>query len=131
MRGGAADLAARDANVLVVTTGTPSHTAEFCRDHRVPFTCLAARVGEPGYQAFGLKKAPLRELFGPSLLAGVLTALRRWREVRNPKSGDVYQMSGTFVIDRHGTLQLAHRDEHPNDHASLQDVLDCLDGLLG
>jgi peroxiredoxin len=38
-------------------------------------------------------------------------------------------MSGTFVIDRDGTLLLAHRDEHPNDHASMSDVLGCLDAI--
>ena len=129
MRDTAADLARRNVDVYTVTTGTPAHTAEFCRDHRVPFACLVDHVGEPAYQAFGLKKAPLRELFGPSLVTGVLTALRRWKEIRNPKSGDVYQMSGTFVIDRDGTLRLAHRDAHPNDHAAMSDILRCLDAL--
>lgn len=129
MRDAAVDLARRNARMFAITTGTPAHTAEFCRDQRVPVACLVDHVGEPAYRAFGLKKAPLRELFGPSLVTGVLTALRRWREVRNPKSGDVYQMSGTFVIDRDGTLRLAHRDAHPNDHADIGDILRCLDAL--
>ena len=129
MRDAAAELRDRGAAVFTVTTGTPEHTAEFCRDYRVPFTCLVDREGDPGYQAFGLRRAPLRELFGPSLLVGIATAIRRWREVRTPKSGDAFRMSGTFVLDADGQVVLAHRDEHPNDHAPTEAILDCLDAL--
>lgn len=114
------------ANVYVVTTGTPADTADFCRERNVPFACLVDRPGEPAYQAFGLRKVGLRKLFGPSLVRGVLTALERWREVSLPRSGDVYQMSGTFVLDGAATVRLAHVDEHPNDHAAASEVLGCL-----
>jgi len=119
----------RRARYFVVTTGTPDHTREFCVERRVPFTCLVDRPGEPAYAAFGLAKVGLRALFGPNLLAGIWRALSRWRDVTLPKSGDVHQMSGTFVIDRAGVVRLAHRDADPNDHVSDDRIWACLDAL--
>ena len=39
--------------------------------------------------------------------------------------------SGGIVsrLNAKGRVVLAHRDEHPNDHAATEDVLACLDGL--
>jgi peroxiredoxin len=119
----------RRARYFVVTTGTPEHTRDFCIERRVPFTCLVDRAGEPGYAAFGLAKVGLRALFGPSLVAGIWRALSRWREISLPKSGDVHQMSGAFVIDRDGIVRLAHRNEDPNDHPADERIWACLDAL--
>jgi peroxiredoxin len=119
----------RRARCFVVTTGTPEHTREFCVERAVPFTCLVDAPGEPAYEAFGLRKVSIRRLFGPSLVRGIVTVLRRWREVAVPKSGDVHQMSGTFVIDRAGVVRLVHRDSHPNDHLADEDIWACLEGL--
>ncbi|HJQ83386.1 MAG TPA: peroxiredoxin-like family protein [Candidatus Binatia bacterium] len=119
----------RDARCLLVTTGTPEHTREFCAAREAPFACLVDLPGEPAYAAFGLAKVSLRALFGPSLLTGVLTVLRRWREVSMPRSGDVHQMSGAFVVDRDGIVRLAHRNRHPNDHPADETIWRCLDAL--
>jgi len=120
---------ARGARAYAVTTGTPEHTQQFCARHEVPFACLVDRPGEPAYRAFGLEKTTLRRLFGPSLLQGVWSALSRWRETYTPASGDVFQMSGTFVLDREGVVRFAHRDAHPGDHASDEEIWACLDAL--
>ena len=119
----------RGANVYAITTGTPGDSAAFCRDRDVPFPCLVDAPGEPAYQAFGLKKVSLRRLFGPSLVEALVTLAKRFREVEIPKSGDVYQMSGTFVLDGRGIVRLAHLDEHPGDHAPSEEIWRCLDGL--
>jgi peroxiredoxin len=119
----------RRARCFAVTTGTPAHTREFCAAREVPFTCLVDAPGEPAYAAFGLRKVSLRRLFGPSLLRGIATVLSRWREVAMPKSGDVYQMSGAFVVDRAGVVRFVHRNSHPNDHPADEDIWACLDGL--
>jgi peroxiredoxin len=119
----------RPARCFAVTTGTPEHTREFCTAHQVPFTCLVDYPGEPAYAAFGLRKASLRQLFGPSLVKGLWTVLTRLREVSIPKSGDVYQMSGAFVIDRDGIMRFAHRNQHPADHPADARIWACLDAL--
>lgn len=119
----------RDANVYVITTGTPRDTAEFCAEHGVPFTCLVDRPGEPGYQSYGLEKVGLLRLFGPNYLETIGTLVRRFREVKNPASGDVHQLAGTFVIDAAGVLRLAYRGEYPGDHLPNEDVWYCLDSL--
>jgi len=124
-----AEFEKRGANVYTITTGTPADSAAFCRDREVPFPCLVDKPGEPAYRAFGLQKVSLRRLFGPSLVQAFVTLAKRFREVEMPKSGDVYQMSGTFVLDRRGIVRLAHLDEHPNDHVSNEEVLRCLDTL--
>lgn len=121
--------ARRRASVYAVTTGRPEHTREFCARHEVPFPCLVDRPGEPAYVAFGLEKTTLRNLFGPSLLQGVWTALSRWRETYTPASGDVFQLSGTFVVDAAGIVRFVHRDAHPGDHAADDAILACLDAL--
>jgi len=119
----------RRARCFAVTTGTPEHTREFCAARGVPFTCLVDLPGEPAYAAFGLEKVSLRRLFGPSLLRGIATVVARWREVAMPKSGDVYQMSGTFVLDRGGIVRFVHRNRDPNDHPADADIWACLDRL--
>jgi peroxiredoxin len=119
----------RRARCFVVTNGTPEHTREFCAERAVPFTCLVDVPGEPAYAAFGLQKVSVRRLFGPSLIRGIATVLSRWREIARPKSGDVHQMSGAFVIDRAGIVRLVHRDGDPNDHPADEDIWACLDGL--
>ena len=117
------------AKVYAVTNGRPADTAAFCEEFRVPFPCLVDQPGEPAYEAFGLKKVGMRQLFGPSLVTGLLTLVKRFREVRAPKSGDVHQMSGTFVIGADGRVLLAHADEHPNDRISSEQVWACLDAV--
>jgi len=119
----------RRARCFAVTTGTPEHTREFCATHEVPFTCLVDYPGEPTYAAFGLRKVSLRRLFGPSLVTGLWTVLTRLREVSLPRSGDVYQMSGAFVIDREGIVRFAHRNQHPSDHPADERIWACLDAL--
>jgi len=119
----------RPARCFAVTTGTPEHTREFCVGHEVPFTCLVDLPGEPGYAAFGLDKASLRRLFGPSLVQGLWTVARRARELSIPQSGDVFQMSGTFVVDRAGIVRFAHRSRYPTDHPVDEDIWACLDRL--
>jgi peroxiredoxin len=126
-----AEFEKRGANVYAITTGTPADSAAFCREHEVPFACLVDRPGEPAYQAFGLKKVSLRRLFGPSLLEALVTLAKRFREVKAPKSGDVYQMSGTFVLDGAAIVRLAHIDQHPGDHASNEEIWRCLDAIGG
>jgi peroxiredoxin len=119
----------RDANVYAITTGTPADSAAFCRDLDIPFTCLVDKPGEPAYRAFGLEKVGMARLFGPSALRSLVTLAKRFREVSIPKSGDVYQMSGTFVLDGDTRVRLAHRDRYPNDHVPNEDVWRCLDEI--
>jgi peroxiredoxin len=121
----------RPARYFAVTTGTPEHTRAFCARHEVPFPCLVDLPGEPGYAAFGLEKASLRRLFAPSLARGLWTVVRRAREVSIPKAGDVFQMSGTFVVDAAGTVRFAHRDRYPTDHPADETLWACLDRLVG
>ena len=124
-----AEFEGRGAHVYTITTGTPADSAAFCREREVPFPCLVDEPGEPGYRAFGLAKVGLRRLFGPSLLEALVTLAKRFREVEIPKSGDVYQMSGTFVVDGGGIVRLAHPDEHPGDHIANEEVWHCLDAI--
>jgi len=46
-----------------------------------------------------------------------------------PRSGDVFQMSGTFVIDGGGMVRFAHRSSYPTDHPADEDIWSCLDQL--
>ena len=129
MRREASEYQRRPVECFLVTTGTPEHTSEFCREHRAPFRCLVDRPGEPTYRDYGLQKVGIVRLFGPNPFVSIATLIKRRREVKVPKSGDVHQLSGTFVIDGAGIVRLAHRDAHPGDHASSADIWACLDAI--
>ena len=112
-----------------MTTGTPEFTAEFCKQFDVGHQCLVDHPGEPGYGAFGLAKVGMKQLLGPSIWESLKTLYRRRSEIHNPKAGNVFQMSGTFVLDRDATVRLAHRSEHPNAHVAHETIWRCLDAI--
>lgn len=87
------------------------------------------RPGEPSYGAFGLAKVGMKTLLGPSLVESLKTIWRRRSEIHAPKAGDVFQMSGTFVLDGDGVVRLAHRSAHPNDHVPHETIWRCLDTI--
>ena len=103
--------------VLAVTMGTPEQAAAFRAKLDAPFPMLAD-AGREAYRAFGLKRGSVNQVLGPKTWLPLTKATFR-AGVGKPV-GDVWQMPGTFVVDRQGIVRLAHyptlqTDRLPND----------------
>ncbi len=109
--------------VAVVTMGTPEDTAQLCRRHRVDFICLAD-PGLEAYRAFGLERGSVAQVMGPLVMwKATLSALKG--NYGLPK-GDVFQMPGTFVIDREGTVRFMKINDNLLDLLKPEEVLKAL-----
>jgi peroxiredoxin len=101
--------------------GTPSQTAELCRRRQVSFPCLS----DPklaAYKAYGLKRGSAGQVMGPAVMAKAFAATLRgnWGV---QVGQDVFQMPGTFVIDRTGIIRYCHRNRDASDHPSIDSIL--------
>lgn len=110
----------KGAEIAVITQGKPRETAGLCRSHEVQFQCLSDPERD-AYRAYGLERGSFAQVMSPRiLLKGTLSAIRgNWgRQV-----GDVFQMPGTFVIDRNGVIRYCHRNRDAADNPSNDEVL--------
>ncbi len=99
-------------------------TRNFCRQRGVELECL----GDPGralYEAVGLERGGLRELYTPKVGIRAIAAARKGARVGKPE-GDVRQMPGTFVVGRDGRLVFAHYNPDQSENAKIEDVLEAV-----
>ena len=91
--------------VALVGMGSVEQTAAFQQSQRLPFRCLADPE-KIAYRAYGLRQGTLGQIAGPRMwLRGLKAALRGGVGI---PVGDVWQMPGTFIIDREGMIRFAH-----------------------
>jgi peroxiredoxin len=119
----------RDAggDVIAIFQYRAEPTASFCRARGVPFECL----GDPtraGYAAVGLDRGERREYLSLPLFGPLLRAARVGAFPGKPE-GDVAQRPGTFVLDRDGTVVLAHYNVMSPDNPPMSALLDAVSGL--
>jgi peroxiredoxin len=110
----------KGAEVAVVTQGNPEQTASLCGRYGCEFPCLSNPECK-AYRAYGLERGSYGQVMSPMiLLKATLSALRGniGRQV-----GDVFQMPGTFVIDREGVVRFAHYNRDSADNPSTASVL--------
>jgi hypothetical protein len=109
---------AMGTQVAFVHMGTEDLAEPFFREHGV---ADVARVADPQarlYEAFGLKRGTVVQLFGPAVWARGLSALAKGHGV-GAWVGDPTRMPGAFLI-HHGEVLKAFR------HASIGEVPDYL-----
>ncbi len=92
-----------------------------------PFPCLADPARE-GYRTYGLKRGSAWEVIGPAAIARGLKARRKGHHIEKIE-GDAFQMPGTFIIDRGGTVRYARYARHSADHPDPQDLVRALQDL--
>ncbi len=98
-----------------------------CDRFQTSFPCLADPRRE-GYKAFGLKRGSLLQVLGPTAIARGIRAARKGHHIEKAV-GDVFQMPGTFVIDREGIVRYARYSRHVADHPSTADLITALGTL--
>jgi peroxiredoxin len=118
-----AEFERRGASIAAVAQGTPSATASLCGRHQVPFRCFADPTRE-AYAAFGLGRGSVAQVMGPQvMLKATISAMRG--NVGLP-GGDIFQMPGTFVIDRDGIIRLAYRGDDISDLPPVETIFAAL-----
>lgn len=109
------------ADVVAIGLGSAQRAGAFCRDKRVPFTCLTDPSGR-AHKAYGLHKGVGRTLDPRN--AARFAELNRDPETRQSRAGgNVWQQGGAFVIDTAGVVRYAHRSANPGDHAPVDELL--------
>lgn len=66
------------------------------------------------YEAFGLPRGGIKELFGPAVWACGVRATRKGHAVGRPV-GDPFRMPGFFLVER-GEIVWRHEPKHAGDH---------------
>lgn len=87
----------------------------------LPFAVLVSDTTEP-FEAYGLAKATLGQLFNPAMVLHGLNALLHGH-VQGKVIGDPYQLPGTFIIDTQGIVRFVHRNRDAADHTTVDMIL--------
>ncbi|MBF0517921.1 MAG: redoxin domain-containing protein [Nitrospirae bacterium] len=107
--------------VILVGMGSPKQAEAFRTDHKLTFVIIC----DPRkrlYEAYGLHKAGITGIVSPKTIIGGLRALGRGHLPGLP-SGDIFQLSGTFLIDKHMGLLYAHYAVNIADHPSVDEII--------
>jgi peroxiredoxin len=110
----------RDAEVAIVTMETPKHAAELRRRYQCGFPCLSDPRAE-AYRAFGLEHGGVAQVMAPRIILRAAAAALKGNY--GGPMGDVFQMGGTFVIDREGVVRYCYRNGDAADNAPIEEVL--------
>lgn len=110
----------QDVAVAIVTMGKPEGAAAFCRQNRLPFTCLSD-PGRGSYRAYGLRRGSFNDVMGPGpILAGVRAAAKG-HFVGRPVD-DVYQLGGLFLVGSDGRIRYSHYPRHSGDNPGAGEI---------
>ncbi len=123
MREAYSEFKARGAEVAIVTIDTPAQVAALCQRYKCAFPCLSDPRAE-AYRAFGLERGGVAQVITPRIIwrAAVSTLKGNY----GGPMGDVFQMGGTFVIDRGGIVRYCYRNRDAADNAPIDEVLAAL-----
>jgi AhpC/TSA antioxidant enzyme len=105
--------------VLFFFRGTPMEGRVFMRRYWPEVRAVA----DPElffYEAFGVDRGGLLQMFGPGVLAAGLRA-RRKGFGNEERSGDIYRMPGAFLVQGERVLW-QHRYRHAGDHPDFRGV---------
>lgn len=117
------EIQAAGAEVVLVTMDNPEHLHAFKERWQLPFVCLSD-PGQVGYRAFQCPRGNWLAVAGPAMWWRAIKSL--FRHGAGFIRGDPMQLPGSFVIDREGRLQFAHRSRHSADWASPDQLLGVL-----
>ena len=116
------------AQIAAVGMGTPEEAGSLQRKLKLPFDVLSD-PDRKAYRAYGLERGSFWQVSGPGVWAAGAKALLRGG-IGIPR-GDVFQLSGEFVVDSAGIVRLAHRPRNSADHAGVEELLSAIEGRAG
>lgn len=101
--------------------GTPKQAERFRKNHAPSFTIIC----DPHkilYKAYGLHAAGITGIISPKTIIRGLAALGRGNLPGLP-SGDVFQLSGIFIIDKNMVIQYVHYAKNISDNPSIDEII--------
>lgn len=111
------------AKIVCVAQGDYQTGKAFSILFELPFEVLLCGDNLAIYQAYGLHRGNLGQLFGfKSMTRGIAAALKGARQGR--VIGDGFQMAGTFIVNPDGKLRLVHRHADASDNIDNNILLD-------
>jgi peroxiredoxin len=116
-----------DAVAIFQYRAEPTHS--FCKSRGIPFDCF----GDPtrkGYKAVGLELGKRNEYMGLRIYRHWFRAAKVGAFVGKPE-GDIAQRPATFVVDRAGTVALAHYNVSSPDNPPVSAIVDTVKSLAG
>jgi hypothetical protein len=105
--------------VLFFYQGSPTEGRAFLR-RAWPEVRAVADPELACYEAFGVDRGSLLQMFGPRVFAAGVRARRRGFE-NGERSGDIYRMPGAFLV-RGDRVLWQHRYRHAGDHPDFTNV---------
>ena len=114
---------ASGADAAIITMGTAEQAAELSRRYQCAFPCLSDPQAE-AYRAFGLERGGVAQVMAPRII--LRAAASALKGNYGGPMGDVFQMGGTFVIDRGGIVRYCYRNRDAADNAPIEEVLAAL-----
>jgi peroxiredoxin len=114
--------------IVCVAQGDPKTGKAFSIFFDLPFPLLVCGDDLAVYQAYGLERGTLGQLFGlRSWTRGVRATLQG--HLIGKLAGDGFQMPGVFIVDRLGTIRYAHRHTDATDNPTPEELLRAVQGL--
>lgn len=120
------EFARLNTEVWIISFGVERWARDWLRETEVPFPLLLDQDRRV-YRAYGFARSALRA-WAPRVLWYYVRQLSAGRRL-HPIEGDLHQLGGDFIIDRHGIVRLAHRERDPIDRPSVARLLEVLRGL--
>ena len=96
--------------------------------HQWPFAILAD-PDRRAYEAFALPRLSWRQVFSPATLKLYFRLLRQGKKRQVYGREDLRQAGGDFLIDRAGSILLAHRSRDPADRPTPEQLLREIDRI--
>ena len=109
------------AQIILVGMGDTEQTKAF-RKAFAPELTIVCDPERRLYQAYGLKRAGLFQMASPSVFVKVAKALGSGVGMGFPQ-GDVFQLSGVFVVDTEGAVRFSYPAVSPADHPTPETLL--------
>lgn len=103
---------AADCEMAVVAMGDVASVAAFRAELKLPFRMLAD-LEQRAYRLFEVPRGSVNSVAGPRVWLQGLKAILSFGAGKI--TGDTLQLPGSFVIDRHGIIRLAHHASNSAD----------------
>jgi AhpC/TSA antioxidant enzyme len=114
-------------DVVVVTFTSQQQLRQYSERLNVPFPLLTD-PDRSVYQAFGLERGRLRDLFRPATLKLYARLLKAGRKLERSNE-DVRQLGGDFLFGPDGKLAWFHRAISPDDRPAIETIVQQIGAL--
>ncbi|MBF0473618.1 MAG: redoxin domain-containing protein [Nitrospirae bacterium] len=107
--------------IILVGMGTPKQAEVFRKNHSLSFIIIC----DPRkilYKAYGLIEGGIAGIVSPKTIIRGLAAVGRGHMPGLP-SGDIFQLSGIFIIDRNMVIRYVHYSKDMSDNPPIDEII--------